>query len=385
MKVFILETITQQLANEVMADIAKAKGQPIEVVIFSDGGSVVAGNAIIHALKEYSGHVTTNVIGMAASMAAIISQVGDRRLISPDAVFNIHNSEIPTMGRATKEAHMDAARTLEILDDMMVKALSKSNLNEQGLRNLMKEDRLMSADEAYSLGFFDGLSAPVQAVAQINKSLHMNRLNQILAKLDISAIKLGLAKAALSAEEEVELATLESMEALTPEQEARLAVLREKQSAEPVTIVAQLTEEESARLAELEAKEELTPEEEAEMAALIEKKNSEPTPSEPPTGAAVLTQDMVSKAQFNEFRAELTGLLTDVLTALRGMPDAADMTALVEEQTTAKLDNVLNAIRSKTVIPSASQNFKTPKPSQNFDRSFLDARNKEIAKKNKLV
>lgn len=390
MKVFILETITQATANSIIGQLDSAEPtEPIEVVIFSDGGSVVAGNAIIHALKAHSGKVTTNVIGMAASMAAIISQVGDNRLISPDAVFNVHNSEIPVMGRGTKESHAEAIKTLKVLDNMLLTSLSKSHLTDTGIKSLMKEDRIMSADEAVSLGFFDGFSAPVQAVAQLNKQLNMNRLQTILAKLDISAVKLGLVKAQLSPEEEAELAVLESKEVLSEEEEERIAMLREKQSAEPMTIVtAELTEDEAARVAELEAKETLTPEEEAELAALMEKKASEPAAAAPevePTGAALLTQDMVSRKEFNEFRAELQMLLGLNVTALKEMPSETEMVNLIEAKTTQKLDNVLSAMRSKTVIPTAQQHFAQPKEEpKGFDKSFLDARNEEIKKKNKL-
>ena len=74
MKVFLLEDISPLLAKQVIEQLETLeKNEPIEVIIFSQGGDVMAGNAIIRAIKNTGSHVTTNVIGLAASMAAVIA------------------------------------------------------------------------------------------------------------------------------------------------------------------------------------------------------------------------------------------------------------------------------------------------------------------------
>ncbi len=346
MKVFILEDISPALAKGIITQLDTVTDKsPIEVVIFSQGGDVLSGNAIISALRNTGSHIVTNVIGLASSMAAIISQVGDVRLIAEDATFNIHNAAMSSNGRPTKENHLAAASTLEAMDNLMLNVMANNKLSPGELRTLMEEDVLLSATEAVALGFFDKISQPVKAVALLNKEVksfkNMNKLESIMNKVQISAIKLGLMKA-------------------------------------------ELTDEESARKAELQAMESLTEEQQAELDALIAKDEAE-APAEAigdeDTGADVLTSEMVTREEFEAFKAEMLAFMEQVLAGINEVPSEEVMASLVEAQTTAKLDNVLKAIKSKTTIPVAKQNFEQPKPQAGFDMSIIDARVKEIKQK----
>jgi len=79
----------------------------------------------------------------------------------------------------------------------------------------------------------------------------------------------------------------------------------------------------------------------------------------------------------------MAAFMTQVLEAIGTVPSEEQMGELVEEQTTAKLDNVLRAIKSKTTIPAAKQNFEQPAPVTGFDASIIDARVKKIKEKYK--
>ena len=344
MKVFLLDVITAQMARDVVSQLEDANGEDVEVVIFSEGGNILAGNAIIHALRNSGSHITTNVIGLAASMAAIISQSGHKRLISPDASFNIHNGQMPVDGRGTKEDHIAAAETLAVMDGQMRKALNKSTLDNDSLSLLMAQDRLLSAEEAIELGFFDAYSEPVLAVAKLNKSIHMNKLDSIKRKLNIAAIKLGFALAVLTDEEAARMAELEAKETRTPEEEEELVMLVAKAA-------------------------------EGEEAAAVEGEEIAPPAEE--TGAEILTSDMVSREEFDTFKAEVMAVLEQVLAAIEIAPSEEQMVEVVETATTAKMDNVLRAIRSKTQIPTAQQNFQSPKKVESVSMAVLNARIKE--------
>ncbi len=148
-------------------------------------------------------------------------------------------------------------------------------------------------------------------------------------------------------------------------------------------ITAVLTEDEAARLAELEALETRTEEEDAELAAL-RAKAEEPSPAPPAeSGAELLTSEMVTREEFEAYVKESSTLLGQIKEALEVMPSKEDMEALVTTQTTAKLDTVLKAIKSKTTMPSAKQNFEQPKPTMGFDMSIINARVKKIKETNK--
>lgn len=209
MNINILEDITSSLAAKVIDQIAGNKGEPISVNIMSRGGDVTAGTAIMEALRMSPAPVTTRVYGLAASMAAAISQVGDKRYISEDALFQPHNAAAIPMGRPTKESLKATAEALEIVDAILLKSFSKSNLNADALKALLIEDKPLSAAQAVSMGFFDGRLEPIKAAAKLNQLIMSNEIS-ILDRL--KALKEHFAPSA--AEEEV------IEEVMTPEMPA---------------------------------------------------------------------------------------------------------------------------------------------------------------------
>lgn len=182
MVINILEDITSDLASRVLTQVSANKDKEIDVNIMSRGGDMMAGNAIRAALEMSPAKVTTKVFGVAASMAASISQSGDLRLIASDAIFQPHNGAGLLPGRATKENLAKTAETLEVMDAIMLQSFSKSNLTESALKDLLIEDKPISAQEALSMAFFDGSIEPVQAEAYLNIQLMSNE-NSLMAKL----------------------------------------------------------------------------------------------------------------------------------------------------------------------------------------------------------
>lgn len=329
MDVFILEDITQPLAAQIVKEVHGSEGKPITAHIMSIGGDILAGNAIAHSLRNSSSHVTTSVIGVAASMAAVISQAGDTRLIAPDASFNIHNGALGNVGRGTKEQHQEAIDTLAKLDESMTAAFSKTGLSRESIQTIMKSDRLLSAEEAVQLGFFDGFALPVQAVAKLNHEIKdMSIVSELLAKADIAAIKMGLK---------------------STDDEAKLA------------LVAALEEELATGVEE----------------AVVE------TVETAETGADILSSEMVSREEFEMFKAEVLALVKPLLGAVETLPTPEETQVAVEEMTTAKLDNLLRAIKSKTTMPNGKQTFEQPEEKVEEDWTVYQAKKEAIKLNNK--
>jgi len=328
MDIYILEDITEPLAKDIVLDVANANGNPITAHIMSMGGSVLAGNAIAASLKNSPSYVTTNVIGVAASMAAVISQAGDKRTISPDATFNIHNASMSIGGRNTKEAHKEAIETLEKLDNSMTKAFARTGLSSEDIQVLMQSDKLLSADEAMTLGFFDSYSQPVQAVAKLNHEIkNMSKLSELMGKVETAAIKLG-----------VKSTDDDAKKALVAALETELKGQVEEQMIE----VAETAE----------------------------------------TGADILSSEMVSREEYEMFKAEMLALIQPLLGAVETLPTPEQTTEVVEEVTTAKLDNLLRSIKSKTTMPAGKQSFEQPAEKAKEDWSVYDARKEAIKEKN---
>lgn len=67
--------------------------EPITVFLNSGGGSIVDGFAIFDVISLSRNHVTIQVYGEAASMAAVILQAGDARQMAPNAQLMLHDGE----------------------------------------------------------------------------------------------------------------------------------------------------------------------------------------------------------------------------------------------------------------------------------------------------
>ena len=79
-------------AQDLTRELDAITAPSIRVEINSPGGDVFDGIAIYNALRNHPAHVTTRVDGLAASIASVIAQAGDKRLIQPAAQLMIHNA-----------------------------------------------------------------------------------------------------------------------------------------------------------------------------------------------------------------------------------------------------------------------------------------------------
>ncbi len=138
----------------VNAALNEALGQPITVEINSPGGHVDAGSEIYTALKRYPGHVTVEIVGLAASAASVIAMAGDEVKISPTAEIMIHNAWMTTSG--DKKDKAKDAKVLSSTDEGLVNAYAiRTGKSREELLKLMDEETWMNAQEAVELGFAD--------------------------------------------------------------------------------------------------------------------------------------------------------------------------------------------------------------------------------------
>jgi ATP-dependent protease ClpP protease subunit len=78
-------------AKDFSAQLVSVAG-PLDVHINSAGGSVPDGIAIANAVRAHRGRKRTIVDGMAASIASIIMQAGDERIVEPGSMVMIHDA-----------------------------------------------------------------------------------------------------------------------------------------------------------------------------------------------------------------------------------------------------------------------------------------------------
>jgi ATP-dependent protease ClpP protease subunit/phage major head subunit gpT-like protein len=155
-------------AKTLCKEIAELDVSQITVRINSFGGSVSDGIAIYHALKRHPAQVTTCADGIAASVASVIFQAGDRREIAEGAQVMVHAPWTYAAGNA-----FDLREAADMLDSWST-GLAQIYATGTGKATdavaaewLDGKDHWFTAAEAVAQGLADEVVAglPVQACA----------------------------------------------------------------------------------------------------------------------------------------------------------------------------------------------------------------------------
>lgn len=140
-------------AKDFTARIAGLKGS-LEVHINSGGGDVFDGIAITNAIRGHRGPVTTVVDGLAASIASVIAQAGQERIVQPGAMFMIHDAFGMTIGNAADMAKM--AETLDQVSGNIADIYAdRSGRAAAEWRDAMRAETWYTAAEAVTAGLAD--------------------------------------------------------------------------------------------------------------------------------------------------------------------------------------------------------------------------------------
>jgi len=142
----------------------------ITLRVNSPGGDVFDGVAIHNALKSHKAKVTAFVDGIAASIASYIVMAADKIVMPANAFMLIHNSSGFVFGNA--DDMRSIADDLERIDKAILATYEKrSKSTKAQLKAIMKEDRLMGADEAHTLGLADEVTKEVKMAAKFSLRL----------------------------------------------------------------------------------------------------------------------------------------------------------------------------------------------------------------------
>ncbi|MCM1235729.1 MAG: Clp protease ClpP [Ruminococcus flavefaciens] len=137
-------------------DILNNADDEVRVDINSGGGSVFAASEIYSMLKDYSGKVTVNIQGLAASAASVIAMAGDEINMSPTAQMMIHKASTISMGNADDFAHDSSM--LDTTDQSIVNAYeAKTGMNRDDILQMMSNETWMTAQDAVDKGFADSI------------------------------------------------------------------------------------------------------------------------------------------------------------------------------------------------------------------------------------
>jgi ATP-dependent Clp protease protease subunit len=158
--VFLGEEVTRDSANLVIAQLLHLESQDpdkdIALYIDSPGGDVYAGLGIIDTMNYIRPDVSTIVVGMAASMGAMILAAGTKgkRLALPNSMVLIHQPSSGVQGQQTDiQIVADETKWLrthlnEMLSDYTGQPLEK-------IEHDVERDNYMRAQQAYEYGIVD--------------------------------------------------------------------------------------------------------------------------------------------------------------------------------------------------------------------------------------
>ena len=134
--------------------------RPVEMLITSPGGSVVHGLAIydrVLGLRAEGAEINTHALGIAGSIAGVMLQAGERRLMGRESWLMIHEASLQVEG-TTSEVE-DTTNWLEKIHDRIIEiymARAKAGLTRKQFEAKWKRKAWwIPADEAVKLGFAD--------------------------------------------------------------------------------------------------------------------------------------------------------------------------------------------------------------------------------------
>lgn len=161
----------------------------INVFIDSPGGDVLQGYSIYNLLndqKKQGKTVNVKIHGLCASIATLIASAATSKPKAPkNSRWLIHNPFASVQGDAETLA-TKAGELKQMENDLVGAYIGMTGKAEEELRALMKEDRLMTAEEAASWGFVE-LEEDLKAKAYFNFDKKENSIekmtNTILEKL----------------------------------------------------------------------------------------------------------------------------------------------------------------------------------------------------------
>lgn len=177
-------------AKRISAALRSLDGADVVVNINSPGGDVFEGLAIYNLLREYKGHVTVRVLGVAASAASFIAMAADDIQIARAGFFMIHNAWTGLWGN--RNDLRETADFLEQIDDTIADIYHvRSGLSMDELKADMDKERWINGRDAIDSGFADAF-LPSDVVVEDTKNFTKEKV--AAHKADILLAKAGMSR-----------------------------------------------------------------------------------------------------------------------------------------------------------------------------------------------
>lgn len=139
-------------AYGIVKELREIEASTINVHINSYGGDVSEGLAIYNTLKNHKAQIVTICDGFACSAASVIFMAGDTRIMNEASLLMIHNPW--TYARGNAEDFRKQAEDLDKIAQASVNAyMSKVNISEEEIKQLLSDETWITAQEGLDMGF----------------------------------------------------------------------------------------------------------------------------------------------------------------------------------------------------------------------------------------
>ena len=159
-EIYIFGSIDNAVASQVISAIGQFETEGrgnIGLVMCSSGGTEASGWAIYDALCLSKCKIIGRCYGECMSIAMLVLQGCDSRLVSPNTRLMVHNGTID-LGSTSQDKISNVNREIETMTRMYYEKLAeKSELTVDRIKKLCDNETFMSAEEALKYGLIDGI------------------------------------------------------------------------------------------------------------------------------------------------------------------------------------------------------------------------------------
>ncbi len=141
----------------------------LSVRINSLGGDVFDAIAMYNALSRHPARIVTHVDGICASAATLVALAADEVLMADNGLWMIHEPWTVSGGNA--DQLQKSADLLDSIAEQIVGIYArKTGADPANIREQMREETWLDAEQALEAGYVDAIDAPLKAVAKADLS-----------------------------------------------------------------------------------------------------------------------------------------------------------------------------------------------------------------------
>ena len=158
---------TDQYPESVKNFLNGCEDKDLEIHINSGGGSVFAGITIYNMLKNFKGHKTVYVDGLAASIASVIALAGDEVIMRTGSSMMIHKPSVYIYNQSLNADELKGmSETLDKLQECIMQ-IYRENLKDKSkleeIESMVNAETWMTSEEV--MDYFDIKVEDMEAVA----------------------------------------------------------------------------------------------------------------------------------------------------------------------------------------------------------------------------